>query len=120
MGAVLRTAAVPAASPIQRISGLSWMITMDIRDQIVRARTIILVTNPKEQVSRRKSTATWMNSSESLDHTDDGSQKRIVVGQKSSLDGLQVNVQRDFRVEISNGAAPPSREVVSKIHADHV
>lgn len=60
------------------------------------------------------------NSSESLDHADDGSQKRMVVGKKGSLDGLHVNVQRDFRVEITNGAAAPSREVVSKIHADHV
>ncbi|RAR04067.1 cation-transporting atpase 4 [Stemphylium lycopersici] len=36
------------------------------------------------------------------DARDDGSQKRI-VGQQQSLDGMHVNVQRDFRVEITSG-----------------
>lgn len=36
------------------------------------------------------------------DARDDGSQKRI-VGQQQSLDGMHVNVQRDFRVEVTSG-----------------
>jgi hypothetical protein len=45
-------------------------------------------------------------SNTSLDH-DDGSQKRI-VSKRPSGDGIQVNVQKDFKVEISNGKQLPA------------
>ncbi|EUC34864.1 hypothetical protein COCCADRAFT_25096 [Bipolaris zeicola 26-R-13] len=62
-------------------------------------------------------------SEESLDARDDGSQKRIV--KKASLDGLQVNVQKDFRVEISerfdgSGRGRGRKEDLDKIQADRV
>ena len=60
-------------------------------------------------------------SEESLDARDDGSQKRIV--KKASLDGLQVNVQKDFRVEISDrfdGRGRGRKEDLDRIQADRV
>jgi hypothetical protein len=44
-------------------------------------------------------------SNTSLDH-DDGSQKRI-VSKRPSGDGIQVNVQKDFKVEITSGKQLP-------------
>lgn len=44
------------------------------------------------------------DSSLSLDR-DDGSQKHIV--QKASVDGFHVNVQKDFKMEVSGGKALP-------------
>ncbi|EUC46767.1 hypothetical protein COCMIDRAFT_25245 [Bipolaris oryzae ATCC 44560] len=61
-------------------------------------------------------------SEESLDARDDGSQKRIV--KKPSLDGLQVNVQKDFRVEVSERFDQRGRgrgkEDADRVQADRV